>query len=131
MRSKAPALDDLAKFQDSTEGNVLYVARRVYEVGESLLAGLALDLEKPPKINGETVATIRSDMDAASTGINLMGQLRDQMGEYWPDKGLTTAKDYEMVKDMLAQARDQMAEWLFDDDEAKMEEFKKAWPFDE
>ncbi|KAK4464360.1 phosphotransferase [Cladorrhinum samala] len=129
VRKKAPALDDLAKFQESTEGNVLHVARRVYEVGESLLAGLALDLE--PSGDDEAVTTIRSEMDAASTGVDLMGQLQEQMGEDWPDKGLTTEKDYQMVKAMLSQARDQMAEGLFGEDEAKRDEFKRAWPFDE
>ncbi|KAK3365341.1 hypothetical protein B0T24DRAFT_537194 [Lasiosphaeria ovina] len=130
VRDAAPALHDLEKFQDSTEGSVLQVARRVYEYGESLLAGMVLDLEPSLKDRDDVDETaIRSEMDAESKGIGLMAQMQEQMGDDWPDNGVTVARDYGKVKATLIQARDDLAEVMYGEDEAKKEEFRNTWPF--
>ncbi|KAL2018065.1 hypothetical protein VTK56DRAFT_1297 [Thermocarpiscus australiensis] len=44
IRKKSPVQYCTVKFQDSTAGNMLHVARRIYEIGEAQFAALVLDL---------------------------------------------------------------------------------------
>ena len=114
------------------------MARRAYEIGETHLAALMLDLrdewlsgsEFPILLSAEDEARIKHDVDGADMGASLITQVKSQMGEQWPEKGLAEHEAYDETKDLLTYVRDEIAGQCWEGDEAKQREFKRGWPFD-
>jgi hypothetical protein len=139
-RGKSPAQYQTTKLQDTTAGHILRVARRAYEIGETHLAALMLDLrdewpesggpEFPILLSPEEEARIKRDVDGADMGASLIAQVKSQMGEQWPEKGLAEHEAYDETKDLLTYVRDEIAGQCWEGDEAKQREFKRGWPFD-
>ncbi|KAH6855793.1 hypothetical protein B0I37DRAFT_63028 [Chaetomium sp. MPI-CAGE-AT-0009] len=141
LRSQNPAQYQTIKFQDTTAGHILQVARRTYEVGEAHLAMLMLDLRDawpadagvdffPVRLSEQEEARIRRAADEANQGAGLVVQAKAQLSEQWPERGLVEHEVYEETKALLTYVRDEMAEQCFGGDEAAKEEFVKGWPFD-
>lgn len=59
-----------------------------------------------------------------------MSQVREHMGEKWPEKGLVEHEAFEETKALLMYMRDEIAEQCFGDDEAAKAEFLRGWPFE-
>lgn len=138
VRGKSPAQYQTTTFQDTTPGQIMRVAQRAYEVGETHLAALMLDFrdewppgsEFPIVLSAEEEARIKRDVDGADRGASLITQAKSQMGEQWPEKGLPEHEAYDETKGFLTYARDEVARQCFDGDEAAEREFKRLWPFD-
>lgn len=140
LRNKNPAQYQTIKFQDTTAGHILQLARRAYEVGEAHLAALMLDLRDawpadagvgfPVKLSREEEARIRRAAEEADQGAGLVVQAKAQLGSQWPEKGVVDHGAYEETKALLTYVRDEMAEQCFAGDEAAKAEFVRGWPFE-
>ncbi|KAG7287096.1 hypothetical protein NEMBOFW57_006601 [Staphylotrichum longicolle] len=138
VRGKSPLQYETIKFQRTTAGGVLQVARRAYEAGEAHLAALMLDLRDtwtsgsrfPVAISPEAEERIKRDVEGADQGASLVNQLKSQMGAWWPERGLAEHEAYEETKALLTYMRDEIAKQCFGDDETEREEFLSGWPFE-
>lgn len=138
LRNKNPAQYQTIKFQDTTAGHILQLARRAYEVGETHLAALMLDLRDawpadagvgfPVELSQEEEVRIRRAAEEADQGAGLVVQAKAQLGSQWPEKGLVDHEAYEETRALLAYVRDEMAEQCFAGDEVAKAEFVRGWP---
>jgi hypothetical protein len=141
LQSKNPAQYRTIKFQDTTAGHILQVARRAYEVGEAHLAALILDfrdawhpadggVDFPVQLSQEEEARIKRAAEDADQGAGLVVQAKAQLGSQWPEKGLVDHEAYEETKALLTYVRDEMAEQCFGEDEVAKAGFVRGWPFE-
>ena len=144
VHMKKPELYRTIEFQDTTAGNLLMLARRIFGVGEAHVRLLILNLKKewdtlpavraagnppfPLQFSGAEVEEIENDAEIATTSIQTMDELKACAGEMWPEKGSWPPELYDEVKDMLFQLREQLVERAeLDEEDRKI--FEREWPF--
>lgn len=141
-RSKSPVLNRTQAFGVSTAGNMLSIARRIYQIGEAHFAACLLDMRDawveagvtdkfPIVLTPAQEEEIKRDANAADEGMQLILRLRDKLGMAWPYKGLAEHCQYDEVKELLRAARDEITKELTGDDKELGKEFLKRWPFDD
>ena len=144
VHMKIPDLYRAIEFQDTTPGNLLMLARRIFGVGEAHVRLLILNLRQewydlpgvreagnppfPLQFSDAEVEEIEADAECATISIQTMHKLKACAGNLWPEKGSCPPQLYDEVKDMLVQMRDELVELAELDGEDK-EGFERAWPF--
>jgi Phosphotransferase enzyme family len=124
------------RFQQTLPGTILHISQNIFEMGEAHLLSFLLEQQNqagsgapPPRISAEQANTIEEDAQLADTSFDLMSQIRDQMGDTWPDKGLVDHGLYQQAKENLRLAKVDIATLLDLSNEEKME-LERYWPFD-
>ncbi|KAJ5896137.1 uncharacterized protein N7473_005536 [Penicillium subrubescens] len=77
----------------------------------------------------EELKGIKQDNDGAGAGTELVGEVKERMGDLWPDKGFIEHERYEDCKDALQEVKDMILEQLAETVEEKAE-FERYWPFE-
>ncbi len=134
------------EFRDTPAFDMLSLAERLLVEGEPLYMAKLVDFQNdwadlpsvcekgnPPfpfAFSQSEVATIDDDAAAASHGYELMRQVRQEVGDLFPEKGLVRHDQYEASKKALRKAKMKRYEQLQLDDQGKAE-WDANWPFDE
>lgn len=143
MHSKNPDLYRVAEFRKSTTYGLIFLAHRMFEYGEAHFQSLLLDLKDTwaelPAVANEThfsfdfsrtdIQRITTEYDGAVAGTELAAEVKEQMGNLWPDKGFIEHEQYDECKAILDNVKNQIFWELAETDEERAE-YRRYWPFD-
>lgn len=134
------------QFRQTTSFEMLLFAQNLLIDGEALYQSRCLDLEKewttlpgvqasgyppfPLQFSVDEVALIDEDASGAIRGMELMQNLRQSLGELWPDKGIVRPEQYDETKRLLKQANAELFDRLAHS-ETERAEWEESWPFDD
>ena len=107
---------------------MMVLAQNLLVDGEVLYQSRILDLKKewpnlpgvqaagdPPfpfRFSADEVDSINEDVAAVVRGMELMKNLRQSLGELWPEKGVVRPDQYDQVKRLLRHAKIEMIDQL-------------------
>jgi hypothetical protein len=143
MHAKNPDLYRAVEFRKTAAYGLIFLAHRMFEYGEAHFLSLLVDLKDtwadlpgvtselafPFEFSKTDVERIKLDGDNAAAGTELMTEIKEQMGDLWPDKGLIEHERYEDCKAALDEVKCQILEQLAETDEEKAE-YERYWPFE-
>ncbi|KAL4965976.1 phosphotransferase enzyme family protein [Aspergillus stella-maris] len=143
MRSKNPALYQAVKFRKTAAYGLIFLANHIFEYGEAHLESLLVDLKHtwkelpgvprdvpfPFHFSDAEIERIKRACDGAVAGTELVQEVKETLGELWPDKGLIEHERYDECKAALDEIRDQILDQLADTEEERAE-YRRLWPFD-
>ncbi|KAL2836127.1 hypothetical protein BJX68DRAFT_260019 [Aspergillus pseudodeflectus] len=75
------------------------------------------------------IERIKMDSNRAVAGTELVTEVKEKMGDIWPDKGFIEYERYDECKAALHEVRDLILEQLAETDEEKAE-YERYWPFE-
>lgn len=78
----------------------------------------------------EEIALINEDVSDTIKGMDLMRDLRQSLGDMWPERGVVRPNEYEEVKKLLSQAKRELVDRIALSP-AERTEWESSWPFDE
>jgi hypothetical protein len=93
------------------------------------LPAVTSDMPFPFDFSEEDIERIKQDSDGAVAGTKLVAEVKDRMGDLWPDKGSIEHEQYNDCKAALQEVKDMILEQLAETDEEKAE-FERYWPFE-
>jgi hypothetical protein len=76
------------------------------------------------------VETISKDYEDADEGIDFMEQLKECMGDLWPEKGIVRHDEYADAKNALRDAKKKALEQFVKTEEGR-KVLEEWWPFDD
>ncbi|OOQ91447.1 phosphotransferase enzyme family protein [Penicillium brasilianum] len=143
MQAKNPDLYRAVKFRKTAAWWLILLAHRMFEYGEAQFQWILADLKDtwaelpavtsdipfPFNISDADYERIKADNDDAEAGAGLVKQVKEQLGDLWPEKGLIEHELYDECKAALDEVKSLMLEQLFETDEERAE-FERWWPFD-
>ncbi|KGO77833.1 Aminoglycoside phosphotransferase [Penicillium italicum] len=143
MHAKNPDLYRVVEFRKTAAYGLIFLAHRMFEYGEAHFQSLLVDLKDTwadlPAVNSdipfpfdfsdEDFERIKLDSDGAVAGTELVAEVKESMGDLWPDKGFIEHERYDDCKATLHEFKVQILEQLAETDEEKAE-FERFWPFE-
>lgn len=143
MHAKNPNLYRVVEFQKTAAYGLIFLAHRMFEYGEAHFQSLLVDLKDtwvdlpavssdipfPFKFSEEDFERIKLDSDGAVAGTELVAEVKESMGDLWPDKGFIEHERYDECKAALREVKNQILEQLAETDEEKAE-YQHYWPFE-
>ncbi|XWX01115.1 hypothetical protein V2A60_009140 [Cordyceps javanica] len=143
MHAKNPDLYKVVEFRKTAAYGLLFLAHRMFEYGEAHFQSLIVDLKDTwtdlPAVTSDTpfpfdfseadIERIKTDSDGAIAGTELVAEIKDQMGDLWPDKGLVEHERYDDCKAALDEVKNLIFEQLAETDEERAE-YERYWPFE-
>lgn len=143
MHAKNPDLYRAVEFRKTAAYGLIFLAHRMFEYGEAHFQSLLVDLKDTwtdlPAVNSdipfpfdfseEDFERIKLDSDGAVAGTDLVAEVKETMGDLWPDKGLIEHERYDDCKAALHELKEQIFEQLAETDEEKAE-YERYWPFE-
>ncbi|KAL3455672.1 hypothetical protein BJX64DRAFT_297366 [Aspergillus heterothallicus] len=139
------ALFKAMEFRQTIGFDIMLYAQNILIDGEALYQSSCLDLangwadlpaveggESPPfplRFSSEEIQIINEDAEAAVKAMELMGELRDEVGDLWPEKGIVRPEQYNEAKQRLKQAKEELIGRLANTC-AERVAWEEAWPFD-
>ncbi|KAJ9357086.1 hypothetical protein DTO027B9_3225 [Paecilomyces variotii] len=142
MLSKNPDLYRAVEFRKTAAYGLMFLAHRMFEYGEAHFQSLMVDLKDiwadlpavtndipfPYDFSEEDLERIKLDSDGAVAGTELVAEVKERMGDLWPDKGFIEHERYDECKAALHEIKAQILEQLAETDEEKAE-YERYWPF--
>ncbi|WEW61144.1 hypothetical protein PRK78_006634 [Emydomyces testavorans] len=140
MHAKNPDLYRVVEFRKTAAYGLIFLAHRMFEYGESHFQSLLIDL-KDTWMNLPAVASnrpfpfhfseadfkrIKLDSDGAVAGTDLAAELKESMGDLWPDKGFIEQERYDECKAALQEFKAHILEQLAETEEEKAE-YLRHW----
>ncbi|RMZ85206.1 hypothetical protein DV738_g409, partial [Chaetothyriales sp. CBS 135597] len=133
MHSKTPDLFRVVEFRKTTAYGLLFLAHRMFEYGEAHFQSFLLDLKDTwtdlPAVNpGDSFPfnfsdaereRIKVECDGAVAGTDVMAEIKNGMGDLWPDKGLIEHERYDDCKAELDEIKRQMLDQLAETDDER------------
>ena len=115
----------------------------MFEYGEAHFQSLLVDLKDtwptltavtgqspfPFDFSDPDIERIKSRGDCAVAGTELVVQVKETMGDLWPDKGFIDHERYNACRAALKEIKEQLIEQLAETKE-KQVEYERYWPFD-
>ncbi|KXG53249.1 Aminoglycoside phosphotransferase [Penicillium griseofulvum] len=143
MHAKNPDLYRAVEFRKTAAYGLISLAHRMFEYGEAHFLSLLVDLKDtwtglpgvtsgipfPFEFSETDIERIKLDGDNAAVGTELMAEIKEQMGDLWPDKGLIEHERYEACKAALEEIKRQILDQLAETDQEKAE-YERYWPFE-
>lgn len=147
MRAKNPDLYQVVDFRKTAAYGLIFLAHRMFEYGEAHFQSLLIDLKDtwaelpavsssssdnvpfPFEFSEQDFKRIKLDSDGAVAGTELVTEVKERMGDLWPDKGFIEHERYDDCKAALDQVKDQILDQLAETDEERAE-YQRYWPFD-
>ena len=141
--SKNPSLYRAVEFRKTPAYGLIFLAHRLFEYGEAHLQSLVVDLKHtwsdlpgvpegtqfPFDFSEEDIERIKVDGDGAVMGTELVREVKESLGDLWPDKGLIDHHRYDECKAALNEIKEQVLARLAETDEERAE-YEAYWPFD-
>lgn len=140
MKAKNPAQYSATQFRRSKAGHLGHLVRNIAVLGEAHARALLLDLRDewsqissgpkfPIEFSEDEVTEIENDVQAADLGINVMGTVKERLGNLWPEKGLIEHQNYEVMMIQLREIKSELMDALVKNEKDR-ETFLRYWPFD-
>ena len=143
MHAKNPDLYRVVEFQKTPAYGLIFLAHRMFEYGEAHFQSLLVDLKDtwavlpavtsdipfPFDFSEADIDRIKLDSDGAVAGTELVAEVKERMGNLWPDKGFIEHEQYDDCKAALNEVKGQILEQLAETDEEK-NEYNRYWPFE-
>ncbi|KAJ5329283.1 phosphotransferase enzyme family protein [Penicillium brevicompactum] len=143
MHAKNPELYQVAEFRKTAAYGLIFLAHRTFEYGETHFQSLLVDLKDtwadlpavtsdipfPFEFSEADVERIKLDSHGAVAGTDLVAEVKERIGDLWPDKGFVEHERYDDCRAALQEVKVQMLEQLAETDEEKAE-YERYWPFD-
>ncbi|KAL1798887.1 hypothetical protein ACET3X_002924 [Alternaria dauci] len=143
MQAKNPDLFEVTEFRKTASYGLLFLAHRMFEYGEAHFQSLLVDLKDTwptvTAVTGQTpfpfdfsdaeIERIKFKSDCAVAGTELVAQVKETMGELWPDKGFIDHERYDACRAALKEMKEQLIEQLAENEEERAE-YERYWPFD-
>lgn len=143
MLAKNPTLYQTIEFRKTPAYGLIFLAHRTFEYGEAHFQSLLIDLRDswadlptvtsedpfPFEFSESDIERIKLDSDGAVAGTDLVHEVKESLGDLWPDKGLIEHERYDECKIALDKVKCQILEQLAENDEERAE-FERYWPFD-
>ncbi|KKK15453.1 hypothetical protein ARAM_005771 [Aspergillus rambellii] len=85
-------------------------------------------MKLPQKLKAD-IERIKLDSDAAVAGTDLVLEVKESLGDLWPDKGFIEHAQYDDCKAALDNVKCQILEQLAETEEEKAK-YERYWPFD-
>ncbi|QKX62237.1 uncharacterized protein TRUGW13939_09396 [Talaromyces rugulosus] len=110
MHAKNPDLYRVVEFRKTAAYGLIFLAHRMFEYGEAHFQSLLVDLKDtwadlPAVVTDDTpfpfdfsevdFERIKLDSDGAVAGTELVAEVKETMGDLWPDKGFIEHERYE------------------------------------
>lgn len=138
-----PDLYRVVEFRKTAAYGLIFLAHRMFEYGEAHFQSLLVDLKDtwadlpvvgngipfPFDFSEEVIERIKLDSDGAVAGTELVAEVKERLGDLWPDKGFIDHERYDECKAALHEVKGQILEQLAENDEEKAE-YERHWPFD-
>lgn len=119
-RQKNPDLYRVIEFRKTAAYGLIFLAHRIFEYGEAHFQSLLVDLKDTwaelPAVSSDVpfpfhfsdadIERIKIASDGAVAGTELVSQVKEQLGELWPDKKFIEHKRYDDCKAALDKVRD-------------------------
>ena len=143
MHAKNPELYQVVEFRKTAAYGLIFLAHRMFEYGETHFQSLLVDLRDtwadlpavtsdipfPFEFSEADVERIKLDSHGAVAGTDLVAEVKERIGDLWPDKGFVEHERYDDCRAALQEVKVQMLEQLAETDEEKAE-YERYWPFD-
>lgn len=143
MHAKNPDLYRVVDFRRTTAYGLIFLAHRMFEYGEAHFQSLLLDLKDtwadlpvvtsnvafPFDFSETDIQRITTECDGAVAGTELAAEVKEQMGDLWPDKGFIEHERYDECKAVLDQVKSEILQGLAETDEERVE-YERYWPFE-
>jgi hypothetical protein len=143
MRAKNPDLYRVVEFRKTPAYGLIFLAQRMFEYGEAHFQSLLVDLKDtwadlaavddgvpfPFEFLEEDIERIKLDSDGAVAGTELVAEVKESMGDLWPDKGFIDHERYDDCKAALQEVKGQILEQLAETEEEETE-YERYWPFE-
>lgn len=141
-----PVLYRAMEYRESTSFNMLLLARNLFVDGEALYRSYVVELEKeweslpeiqargnPPfpfHFSRDELNTIEKDATDSIRGMELMKDLKAELGDLCPEKGVVRYDQYKDVRIALMNAKKRfIGAWAHSDEDRKI--WESVWPFDD
>ena len=136
-QAKNPHLFEATEFRKTASILLSFSAYRIFEYGEAYSQALLLEIKDtwpastpfPFTFSDAEAERIKARGDAAVAGTELMAQVKETMGELWPDKGLIEHARYDTCRAELELMKEELLEQLPGNEEGRAE-YERYWPFD-
>ncbi|KAJ6189838.1 phosphotransferase enzyme family protein [Penicillium mononematosum] len=142
MHAKNLDLYRVVEFRKTPAYGLLFLAHRMFEYGEAHFLSLLVDLKDrwadlpgvtsdtpfPFDFSEEDFERIKLDSDDAVAGTELVAEIKEKIGDLWPDKGFIEYERYDDCKAVLDELKGQILDQLAETDEEKAE-YQRHWPF--
>ncbi|RAH45623.1 aminoglycoside phosphotransferase family protein [Aspergillus brunneoviolaceus CBS 621.78] len=115
MHAKNPDLYRVVEFRRTATYGLIFLAHRIFEYSEAHFQSLLIE-------------RIKLDSDGAVAGTELVTEVKEKMGDLWPDKGFIEHERYNDCKADLDEVKGLILEQLAETDEEKAE-YERYWPF--
>ncbi|KAJ5708665.1 phosphotransferase enzyme family protein [Penicillium malachiteum] len=143
MHAKNPDLYRVVEVRRTSIYGLIFLAHRIFEYGEAHLQSLLVDLKDTwidspaftsanpfPLVFSKTdVERIKLDSDGAVAGTELVADVKERMGDLWPDKGFIESEKYDDCKEALHELKCLIIEQLAEKDEERAE-YERCWPLE-
>lgn len=143
MLSKNPDLYRAVEFRKTAAYGLIFLAHRMFEYGEAHFQSLLVDLKDswadlpavtsdtlfPFDFSGEDIERIKLDSDGAVAGTDLVAEVKERLGDLWPDKCFIEHGRYDECRAALHEMKSQILEQLAETAEEKAE-YERYWPFE-
>ncbi|KAI9923366.1 hypothetical protein MW887_010469 [Aspergillus wentii] len=143
MHAKTPDLYRVVEFRKTAAYGLIFLAHRMFEYGETHFQSLLVDLKDTwadlPAVNSnipfpfdfseEDFERIKMGSDGAVAGTELVAEVKERMGNLWPDKGFIEHEQYADCKAALREVKNEIMAQLAETDEEKAE-YERYWPFE-
>ncbi|KAJ5799273.1 uncharacterized protein N7518_001341 [Penicillium psychrosexuale] len=138
-----PVLYKAMEFRQTRCFEMMLLAQNLLVDGEALYQASALDLEKewpdipgvqafgnppfPVQLSASEVRSLEVDVSGAIRGMELLADVKNSLGELWPEKGVVRHDQYDDTKKRLNQAKAEIHNRLKSSEEQRAWEY--SWPF--
>ena len=146
LNQKYPWLYRALSFQETPNFGLLLVPRNMLVDGEATFLAQVVDLKtmwdelpgvlaagSPPFpfcFSDAEKAQIESDVEGALHGMQTMNDVKETLGDLFPELGAVRPERYEAAKDALRQVKPQVID-EFAKTEQEKDAWEQAWPFDD
>ncbi|KAI3120539.1 hypothetical protein CBS147326_9423 [Penicillium roqueforti] len=143
MHAKNPDLYRVVEFRRTAAYGLIFLAHRMFEYGEAHIQSLLVDLKDTwtdlPAISSDTpfpfdfseadLERIKLDSNGAVAGTDLVAEVKERMGDLWPDKGFIEHERYNDCKAALHEVKGLILEQLAENEQEKAE-YERYWSFE-
>lgn len=133
MQAKNPDLYRVIEYRKTAAYGLIFLAHRMFEYGEAHFQSLLVDLKDTwtdlPAVTGDNpfpfdfseadIERIKLDSDGALAGTQLVAEVKERLGDLWPDKAFIEHERYDDCKAALHEVKCQILEQLAETDEEK------------
>ncbi|KAL5332899.1 kinase-like domain-containing protein [Aspergillus crustosus] len=143
---KTPRFFQGMEFRNTTSFDMMLLVQNLLTGGEAIYHSQILDIREersnlpgvqaagnlpfPVQISLEEAKAIEEDPEGAAEAMEIMRELRESLGDFWPENGVVRADQYEEFKRLLGDAKIELINRLagYEDKRGAWEE---VWPFDD